>query len=55
MSWKFAGAGILLVIIAYILMEISALNLILSILLAGIGLLAIFTSFDRALIVLKHY
>ena len=55
MCWRFAGIGILLLMLAYILMAISPLYLVFSILLTGIGLLALFSSFDRALIVLRHY
>jgi hypothetical protein len=36
-------------------MPISPLFLIFSVLIAGFGLVAIFFSFDRALVVLKHY
>jgi uncharacterized membrane protein len=47
--------GILLILIACILMAISLLSLIFSVLIAGTGLVALFFSFDRALVILKHY
>jgi hypothetical protein len=49
------GAEILLIMVAYVLTAISPLFLIFSVFIAGFGLVAPFFSFDRALVVLKHY
>jgi len=55
MSWTFAGIGILLILVACILVAISPLFLVFSVLIACIGLLTLFSSFDHVLVVLKHY